>query len=242
LRFLGSSLTLKVTRIAFSILALVSLIVPGAMALQAQDTSRQVASDRRALDPLNRDEIGAAEQIARSDAKVRELLGESGVRVVSVTPVLLKAESPEKTNLAQRQVEVVLFRPQDEVGARVIVNLQRNGVVALHRLRPDQVPMTNDDLADAFQLALRDADVQKSLGTAASTFRIRTDVQRPPENSVGGLPVRSTDPNDPCSKHRCMRLTFRRGHDYLSEPIVVVDLTAKRVYVQKRNPDRKADH
>ncbi|HJX83512.1 MAG TPA: hypothetical protein VJ723_04120, partial [Candidatus Angelobacter sp.] len=187
MRFLGSSLTQKITRIAFSILALASFTVPGAMVFEAQDTSRPVASERRALDPLNRDELAAAEQIARSDAKVKELLGESGVRVVSVTPVLLKTESPEKANLAQRQVEVVLFRPRDEVGARVIVNLQRNGVVALHRLRPDQVPMTNDDLADALQLALRDADVQRGLGTAASTYQIRTDVRRPPENAVGGL-------------------------------------------------------
>ena len=32
------------------------------------------------------------------------------------------------------------------------------------------------------------------------------------------------------------------GNDYLSQPIVTVDLTDKHVYVEHRNTDRKADH
>lgn len=242
-----SSLTPILGRIVFAILSILSLIFLVTTSARAQEIARPVAQaqgERRALDPLTGDEQAVAERIARNDPKVKELLGETGVRLVSATPVLIKADSPEKTNVAQRQIEVVLFRPQGEVGARVIVNLQQNGVAAVTRLASDQVPYTNDDLADAFQLALRDPEVVKTLGPAAQTFRPRTG---PPgaataENTVGGLPVRSPDPKDPCSTHRCLRLTFRRGTDYLSEPIVTVDLTAKRVYVEKRNPTGKADH
>jgi hypothetical protein len=188
-------------------------------------------------------EQAAAERIARNDSRVKELLGESGVRVVSVLPVLIKAESPEKFDVKQRQIEVVLFRPQGEVGARVVVNLRQNNVVAVSRLTGDQVPYTNDDLADAFQLALRDAEVLRALPEAQS-FRIRPvpPGAATPKNIVEGLPVRSSDPNDPCSKHRCLWLLFRRGNDYLSQPSVTVDLTDKRVYVEKPVTDRKADH
>ncbi len=247
MQFRRASLTQKVNRIAFSILALAGFIVPVAMVSPAQESSRplaQVAPERRALDPLTGDEQALAERIARSDGRVKELLGESGVRVVSVLPVLIKTESQEKFDVAQRQIEVVLFRPQGEVGARVVVNLRQNGVVAVSRLASDQVPFTNDDLEDASQLALRDPEVLKTLGPVAQTFRPRTGPPgaATPENTVGGLPVRSPDPNDPCSKHRCLRLTFRRGTDYLSEPIVTVDLTAKHVYVEKRNPNRQAEH
>jgi hypothetical protein len=172
------------------------------------------------------------------------LLGESGVRVVSVLPVLIKTESPEKFDVKQRQIEVVLFRPQGEVGARVVVNLRQNNVVEVSRLTSDQVPYTNDDLADAFQLALRDPDVAKALGPEAQSFQIRRGPpsRTAPKNVVEGLPVRSGDPNDPCSKHRCLWLMFRRGNDYLSQPNVTVDLTEKRVYVEKPVTDRKADH
>ncbi len=217
-----SSPTSIIGRIVFAILSLLSLIFLATTSAPAQEIARPVAQaqgERRALDPLTADEQAAAERVARNDPKVKELLGETGVRLVSAVPVLIKAESPEKTNLAQREIEVVLFRPQGEVGARVIVNLPQHGVVAVTRLASDQVPFTNDDLADAFQMALRDPEVLKALGPEAQTF-----------------------PNDPCSKHRCLWLMFRRGNDYLSQPSVTVDLTDKRVYVEKPVTDRKADH
>ncbi len=215
MRLLRSSLRPRITRIAFSVLAFVGFLLSCVMSLQAQEISRpsevsrpvQTASERRALDPLTGDEQAVAERIARSDARVKELLGEAGVRLVSATPVLIKTE----------------------------------------RLASDQVPFTNDDLADAFQLAMRDPEVLKALGPEARTFRPRTGPPGPPtaaapQNTVGGLPVRSPDPNDPCSTHRCLRLTFRRGTDYLSEPIVVVDLTAKHVSVEKRNTNGRTAH
>jgi hypothetical protein len=250
LRFHRSSRTPLIGRIVFAILGLLSLIFLGITSARAQEITRpvaQVAPERRALDPLIGDEQALAERIARTDPRVKELLGEAGVRLVSATPVLIKTDAPEKTNVALRQIEVVLFRPQGEVGARVVVDLHQRGVVAVNRLAGDQVPYTNDDLLDAFQLALRDPEVLQALGPAAQSFRIRPTSPAPPglatpENTVGGLPVRSPDPNDPCSTHRCLRLTFRRGTDYLSHPIVTVDLTAKHVYVEKRNTDGKAAH
>lgn len=235
------------SRIVFSIFAVVSFALLMAVGSRAQEVTRPLppsVAERRALDPLTADEQAEAERIARSDGRVKEILGEAGVRVVSVLPVLIKTDAPEKLEVTQREVEVVLFRPQGEVGARVVVNLRRNAAVAVSRLASDQVPFTNDDLADAFQLALKNPEVLKALGPAAQSFRIRTNQPGATavENTVGGLPVRSPDPNDPCSKHRCLRLTFRRGNDYLSEPIVMVDLTDKHVTLERRNPDRKADH
>jgi hypothetical protein len=244
-----SSLTPMIDRIVFVIVGLLSLLFLITVTARAQEIARpplQPGSERRALDPTTKDEEAIAERIARNDGRVKELLGEAGVRLVSVTPVLLKMDSPEKLDVALRQIEVVLFRPQGEVGARVVVNLRQNGVVAVNRLSSDQVPYTRDDLTDAFELAMRDAEVLKALGPAAQTFRPRTGPLEQgataQQNLVGGLPVRSPDPNDPCSTHRCLRLTFRRGNDYLSEPIVVVDLTAKHVSVEKRNTDGKAAH
>jgi hypothetical protein len=221
-----------------------ALLIPSSSAQETTRAASQAVQERRALDPLNEDEQGVAVRIARTDGRVKELLGEAGVRVVSVTPVLIKTDSPEKTDVAQRQAEVVLFKPQGEIGARVVVNLRQNAVVAVNRLNSDQVPFTNDDLNDAFQLAMKDAEVLRALGPSAGSFRPRVAAPgaAAPENSVGGLPVRSPDPNDPCSKHRCLRLTFRRGNDYLSQPIVMVDLTAKHVYVEHRNTDGKAEH
>ncbi len=207
--------------------------------LSAEQSEQMDAAERGALDPLTPDEESAAERIARSDKRVKEIFGEREVRLVSATPVLIKqGESLEKIDVHQRVVEVVLFRPEPEVGARVLVNLGQNSVANVERLDSRQVPFTPDDLNDAFQLALRDPQVQKALGSEAQSFHVQGQRNMPPaaasENVVSGLPIRSSDPKDPCSKHRCLQLFFRRGTDFLSEPVVTVDLTAKHVSVERR--------
>jgi hypothetical protein len=191
------------------------------------------------LDAITTDEEAAADRIARAEPKVKELLGERGIRLVSATPVLIKqGEPPDKIDLHQRAIEVILFRPEGEIGVRVIVHLHQNRAAEVQRLTAAQVPFTNDDLNDAFQLALRDAEVQRELGPAAQTFHVpelhnNTASAAASENIVTGLPIRTTDPKDACSKHRCLQLFFRRGTDFLSRPVVTVDLTEKHVTVDR---------
>ncbi len=222
--------------------ALASAVTVTVSSVPAQESPQRegaATAARGALDSLTRDEESAAERIARSDKRVQELLGERGVRLVSATPVMIKrGESPEKFDVNRREIEVVLFRPEGEVGARVLVNLRQNSVASVQRLAGNQVPLTFDDLNDAFQLALRDPQVQRALGPAARSFRVQSQgnatAAAPSENIVTGLPIRSNDPKDPCSKHRCLQLFFRRGTDFLSEPVVTVDLTAKHVSIERR--------
>jgi hypothetical protein len=219
-------------------------IVSSAACAMQTETSQQTAAyergERGSLDPLTPEEQAAAERIARSDARVRQALGVSGVRLVSAVPVIIKrGESPEKIDLHQRTVEVVLFRPEGEVGARVVVNLQQREAASFQRLESRQVPFTSDDLNEAFQVALRNPEVLKALGPEAQSFHVQGQKTEPgaapPENEVTGLPVRSNDPKDPCSKHRCMQLLFRHGTDFLSMT-VDVDLTAKHATLARRQP------
>ena len=246
-----SCLAQAARKIAFLGLGLGGLALPsvvGSLAQQPGSPRPAATAQPRALDTLQVNERTATERVARADPKVKELVGEAGVRLVSVTPVLLKGESPEKFNVAQRQVEVILFHPGREVGARVIVDLQQNRVVSVTKLSSDQVLMTNDDLEDAWQLALKDAEVVRALGPAAQTFHVSGALSATgtaaaaTENVVEGLPVRSEEGSDPCSKHRCLQLLFRRGNDYLMNPVVTVDLTAKHVTVEHAKTERKADH
>lgn len=218
-------------------------IAPGAAGVmqmeRPQETAAYERGERGALDPLTQDEQAAAERIARNDGRVKQLMGEGTVRLVSAVPVIIKqGESPEKIDLHQRTIEVVLFRPEGEVGARVVVYLHQQQVADVQRLESRQVPFTSDDLNDAFQIALRTPEVSKALGPEAQSFRPQSRKPgleaAPPQNEVTGLPVRSTDPKDPCYRHRCMQLHFRRGTDYLSLA-VEVDLTAKHAALETRS-------
>jgi hypothetical protein len=231
-------------KVGFSLLfAFTAFVIFSALRLPAQEdrqSETSTAMEKRSLDPLVAEERAYAERIARNDPQVKKLLGEAKIRVISVEPTLIKSESPERVDVTARYVEVVLFRPEGEVGARVTVNLGRKAVVQVQRLTGSQVPMTSDDLNEAFQLAIRDTRVQEVLGADVKSFQVQGALNEPnspsPENLVTGLPLRSTDPKDPCSKHRCLELFFRRGVDFLSGPSVIADLTAKRLYVERRKP------
>src|SRR5207245_7515235 len=105
----------------------------------------------------------------------------------------------------------------------------RAAVEQVIRLDGSQVPMTREDLADAFQLALRNEEVLKILGPTAKSYQVQsmslTGTATPMENSVTGLRVRSSDEHDPCLKHRCLQLAFRRGGDVLSGRMIIAVLT-----------------
>jgi hypothetical protein len=73
-----------------------------------------------------------------------------------------------------RHAEVVLFQPQGEVGARALVNLASAAVEQVIRLDGSQVPMTTEDLADAFQLALRNEEVLKILGPTGKSYQVQS--------------------------------------------------------------------
>ena len=225
-----------------SAIILVGLATSGFVPVSAQQSSSQkqrpYGEKRLPLDPLTRDDKAMAEKLARSNKRVRELLGEGQVRLILVQLVALKPESYSESARPVRHAEVVLFRPEGEVGVQALVNLENGAVEQVRRMNGSEVPMNSDDLAEAFQLALRDEEVLKILGSRAKSYQIQTTSEAgtvaPAENSVTGLRVRSSDEHDPCSKHRCLQLAFRQGTDFLSTPMIIADLTAKRVYVERK--------
>jgi len=231
-------------RTAFTLRALVilSLALFGFVFGSAQSVpnQQQPRPEQKALplNPLDKEDKAVAERLARSDRRVRDLVGEANVRLVLVQVVALKPESATESARPVRHAEVVLFQPQGEVGARALVNLASAAVEQVIRLDGSQVPMTTEDLADAFQLALRNEEVLKILGPTGKSYQVQsmslTGTATPMENSVTGLRVRSSDEHDPCFKHRCLQLAFRRGRDFLSGPMIIADLTAKRVYVERK--------
>lgn len=187
------------------------------------------------FDPLTPEEQAAAARTAQADKRVRELLGEGNVRVISVELLAMKTETPEARPV--RHAEVVLFRPGGNVGVRVAVNLEKEAVEDATKLDGSQVPMNSDDLAEAFQLAMKNEELLRTLGPEAKNYRIQgrpgERTLLPEEYGVTGLRVRGTEESDPCFKDRCMQLFFRKGDAYLSHLNVIADLTAGKVSVER---------
>jgi hypothetical protein len=197
------------------------------------------------LDPLTEQEKHEAEQVALRDSRVQELLEKGRRKTVSVDLTVTKPSQEEiQAAAAGRPISmgrfavVVFFRFEGEVGVRAVVDLVRGTVTEVARLSSDQVPMTADDLAEAWQLARRDEEVRRALGPEAERFEVEHTPPKPgappPGFVVRALRVRSSEEKDPCFHNRCLHLLFARGNEYLTQPTVTVDLSAQKVYVQRR--------
>lgn len=98
------------------------------------------------LDPLTPEEKQTAERVARSDPRVQGLLGRQH-RLSYVAFVAMKPDDETKTREAQsrpiqmgRHAEVVFYRDKDDLGVRVIVDLERQGVTHVGRIDRLQIP------------------------------------------------------------------------------------------------------
>jgi hypothetical protein len=182
------------------------------------------------LDPLTAEEERAAVQLAVADPGVRQLLGESRHRVISVEFVSLKptgAPAPgSDPNLAGpigRFAQVLVYRPDANVGVKALVDLGGKAVTQTLRVEGSRVPLTEDDVAEARELALKSAEVRRLFGAVG-----------PDEFRAEGLRSIGFGPQDACFRNRCVHLLFRRGEHYLVTPAIVVDLTARTVRVESR--------
>lgn len=226
---------------------LVSLVVP--RHTPALTPHPQQAEPEKArglpLDPLSEQEKHEAEQVALADPRVQELLGKSRRQTVSVTPIAIKPSQEEIRAAAGgrsipmgRLAVVVFLRYDGETGVRAVVDLGRRTVTQVARLSSDQVPMTAEDLVEAWQLARRDEEVRRALGPEIERYQVERIPPKPNEAPPGfvvrALRVRGTEEKDPCFRHRCLQLFFARGNEYLTKPTVIVDLSAQKVDLHGR--------
>jgi Cu2+-containing amine oxidase len=193
------------------------------------------------LDPLTSADRALAERIATEDSRVRELIGTGPHHLVSVDLLFLKPEKEESPAPVQaveidRNAEVI-FRREDESGVRAIVNLTKRTVTFVSRIESRQIPLTQEDIVEAARLAVENEELRHELGTEQEGFAAAAKSSRGATGryAVTGLRLFTQDEDDPCYKHRCVRLMFRRDQDYLVQPVVMVDLTTRQVNLERRD-------
>ncbi len=206
------------------------------------------------MDPLTPRERAAAERAVLAHSPAMEALGKGRRQLISVELWTIKPDAAKMSEAAAghrvdlgRFAEVILLRYEpEEVGVRAIVDLTQNKVIDLSRIPGEQVPLTPADLEQAAKLALANPEVQKALGPAAGRYRPDLPgISRPADGEdylIQPLPLRSGDEKDPCWKHRCMQLLFRRGDAYLVSPTVIVDLTTSQVRLERSSHETQHSH
>jgi hypothetical protein len=193
----------------------------------------------RPLDPLTPEEKELAARIARADPGVQRELGSGRQQLIQVQFLVLKGSSEVKTLREQeplapgRCAAVLFYRYDTDQGLHVAVNLRERSVGDITRLEGRAVPLALEEVGQAFALALLNKQVRALLGQQVSEFRVAGLARGDnPQNRVEGLRVIASAPQDPCYRHRCVELHFRRPEGYVPATSVTVDLSAQRVKVQ----------
>ncbi|HJQ36481.1 MAG TPA: hypothetical protein VKB93_05035 [Thermoanaerobaculia bacterium] len=107
-----------------------------------------------------------------------------------------------------------------------IVDLTARRVMDVRVTAHAGAPLSREEFDEARQLALADPAVVQALGANRDRVVVEPLLLRAPEG-------------DPMFGHRVVRLLFRVERDYLSAPVVHVDLTDRKVMIE---PPRRGEH
>lgn len=192
------------------------------------------------LDPLTPEEIKTAAHMASADPRVKKALGRGRQQLIQIQFLAVKAGGDSKTRPEQeplkpgRYAAVLFYRYDTDEGVNVVVDLTERSIGDITRLEGKAVPLALEEIRRAFALALLNGQVKALLGPKANEFEVAgLSTGDSPQNRVEGLRVVATSPRDPCYRHRCIELHFRKREGYVPATSVMVDLSAQKVKVQK---------
>jgi len=187
------------------------------------------------LDPLTPGEIAKAEDLARGDARMKELAPNGRkiyVQFISAKVPGVDGRIPDEP--VNRYADVLLHNDDRRFGARALVALTNGKVVDVVRVPEHLVDLGRSDIEIAAGLALRDDRVLALLGPTARRFRVPSGpLNREQMNedvvmcvrTIGGVGL------DPCATDRCVVLFFRSAGRFVAMNQVTVDLSQQRVFV-----------
>jgi hypothetical protein len=191
---------------------------------------------------LSAEQQAGIENAVRANAQVQTAFRGGKARVLIGAPEVDKAEAQaflmgDRAQPPTAHVTALVLDPTGTTARRVLVlPAENNRVVSVEQVPPAAVPFTEDDLAAAWELAQHASTVQRALGSEYGRFRplsaaASAAAAAPEPFAVQALPLRSTDPKDPCSRDRCLDLIFRTPDGYLPTR-AHVNLTRQTVTAQ----------
>jgi Cu2+-containing amine oxidase len=201
-----------------------ALILTICTILQTGCTQLSVAASQpkqlELLDQLTPEEEKQAGDLAEQAVTVKGLRTTGKLYVVEKE--LYRDKEAEEAGTRERKALVTHYRYEGDVGILTIVNLTKNQVMNVESVPHLATPFAPEEYELARKLGLAHPDVKEAL----APYRERVTVE--------GLVTRTSAKEDPLYAHRVISLLFKIGDDYLSGPMVTVDLTTETVVVEKK--------
>jgi len=211
-----------------------------ALGTTSQATARQSI-------PLTPDERVTVERVVLADPRVKKVAGAEKPRVLVSEAHVDKAEaeafiSGRSDKAPAHTVNVVVFNAKTNQAVQTIMHLEEHRILELREINASDVPLTFEDAQEAFALAKADSEVRRAVGSRLDQFiLVESGSSAHVPYAAQALPLRSSDPKDPCHTGRCLDLIFRAETGYL--PLrVTVDLTGRSVKLLTRQSRDEGRH
>ena len=178
--------------------------------------------ERTALagDELTPEERTLAGQVADRALRARQLITDTR-RVYLVRVEWLRDKEAESRGVADRKALVTHYRYDDDAALVTVVDLAQRTAVQVDTLPHLPTPLATEEFTRARDLALAHPEVKAAL----TPYGERVTAE--------ALVTRAASREDPIFGHRVVRMMFRVGPDYLTRPIVLVDLTTGQVTIER---------
>jgi hypothetical protein len=219
----------------FRILSTITLAVSIQFVPMLQDAKAQTPQrGPLKFDPLTPEERELATRLAEADPRVKRLRGTGRQLLISV-----ELATPKTADENSRHAEVLYYRYVGNQGVLALINLQQRAVQETVAVDGNSVPLSNQEVNQALNIALQNRTLINLLGPNYQQYRIATQNQPEGEpNRVEALRILASSRNDRCYRHRCVSLLFRQGDTFLTGTSVIVDLTLQNVRVEQPAPRR----
>jgi hypothetical protein len=205
--------------------------------LLAATLSAQPPDKPRPLDPLTPRERVLADSVARSDPRLRDLIGREAPVLVDVGFIAGKPRRAIGDGDAEvaRQAAVQYFLRARNTGVTALVDLATAKVLDVTRVRGADVPLAEEEVTRAARLALADERVRKLFDGRMPEFRLQRAAGEATDTAstrIDGIRLMGP-PGDRCAIRRCVALFFRVDNSYVQLGRVVVDLLNDSVMVKE---------
>ncbi len=165
-----------------------------------------------------------ARDIAERSALLRTPLD---ARVVYVGTDFLSHKMLDE-KLSRAIYRVLFYRYSDDAALITDVDIESGEILEQGAYPGRPVRLSEEEMEEVRALVLENREAQTAIGEALSASGLsREDV------AIEGLIVRTRDAKDPFHGRRIVRALIRIDRDYLHEPLVIVDLTAREVSIER---------
>jgi len=191
-----------------------------------QPAVREPSAAARAYS-LTADERARAVELADRALRERKLIADGPIFVVDVD---LIRDKVARSEVGRRGALVTHYRYRGDLAIITHIDLAESRILQVETIPHLSVPLAEEEFKRARQMALTDPAVRGALGRNLDKVVVQA------------LVLRSAAAQDPIYGHRVVRLLFKVGRDYLSQPVVLVDLTAGKVSLQPAKPQPREEH